>query len=105
MVVVLLTGCHADIVEGEVSHTGVELEQKGERLANATGGTQNSHLGQLSTRRVSTWTGDGSGKRPQILLFPRVDAMASIIRQTGWKLIPGGPRPKRHGAGCGRQRT
>lgn len=49
----MLTGCHADIVEGKVSDTRVELEQEGERLANATGGTQNSHLGQLEGKDVS----------------------------------------------------
>lgn len=49
----MLTGCHADIVQGKVSDTRVELEQEGERLANATGSTQNSHLGQLEGLIVS----------------------------------------------------
>lgn len=49
----LLTRCHADVIEGEIGDTGVELEQQGEGLANATSGAQNSHLGQLEVWRVS----------------------------------------------------
>ena len=33
-----------DIVQGQLSHLGVELEQEGQGLANATSGTHNSDL-------------------------------------------------------------
>ena len=36
-----------DIVEGEVGDTRVQLHEEGERLANATGGTENGDLGEL----------------------------------------------------------
>lgn len=36
-----------DIVEGELSNTGVELQEEGEGLANATTGTENGDLGGL----------------------------------------------------------
>lgn len=41
------TRATADIVEGKLRNTGVELEEKGERLANATSGTKNGNLGSL----------------------------------------------------------
>jgi hypothetical protein len=41
------TGSTTDIVESEVRDTGVELEQQGERLANATASAENGDLGGL----------------------------------------------------------
>jgi hypothetical protein len=43
----MLTGCETDIVEGELANARVELQQKRQRLANATGGTENRDLGVL----------------------------------------------------------
>ena len=43
----MLTGSAADVVEGEVSDTGVQLHQQGERLTNATRGTEDCDLGEL----------------------------------------------------------
>lgn len=42
-----LTGCEADVVEGELANARVELEQEGERLADTTGGTEDGDLGRL----------------------------------------------------------
>jgi hypothetical protein len=42
-----LTGRKADVVEGQLGDPGVELEQQGERLTNATGGTEDGDLGRL----------------------------------------------------------
>lgn len=50
----MLTRCHADIVESEVSDTRVELQQQGQRLANATSGTKDGHLGQLKAEKGGT---------------------------------------------------
>jgi hypothetical protein len=44
------TGSTADIVEGELRNTGVELQEQGQRLANTTGGTENGDLGGLRKR-------------------------------------------------------
>jgi hypothetical protein len=41
------TGSSTDVVESKLSHTGVELEEERERLANTTGGTENGNLGKL----------------------------------------------------------
>lgn len=41
-----------DVVEGEVGDTGVELHKQGERLANATGGTEDGNLGELELRII-----------------------------------------------------
>lgn len=41
------TGSAADIVETKLSDTGVLLEEERERLANATGSTEDSNLGEL----------------------------------------------------------
>jgi hypothetical protein len=41
------TGSTTDIVEGELSDTGVELHQQRQRLANATAGTEDGDLGGL----------------------------------------------------------
>jgi len=43
----LRTGSATDIVESEVSDAGVHLEEKRERLANATGRTENGDRGEL----------------------------------------------------------
>lgn len=43
----LLTGSQADIVQGQLGDSRVELKQQGQRLANATCSTQHGHLGQL----------------------------------------------------------
>lgn len=49
------TGCHADIVEGELADTWVELQEKGERLTDTTGGTEDDDLGELLDKhRVSS---------------------------------------------------
>lgn len=49
------TGCHADIVEGELADTWVELQEKGERLSDTTGGTEDDDLGELLDKhRVSS---------------------------------------------------
>lgn len=37
----------ADVVEGELANAGVELEEERERLANATGSTEDGDLGGL----------------------------------------------------------
>lgn len=42
-----LTWASTDIVESEVSNARVELEEEGQRLANATGGTEDGDLGEL----------------------------------------------------------
>ena len=41
------TKSSSDVVEGELSDSGVELEKEGERLANATGGTEDGDLREL----------------------------------------------------------
>lgn len=41
------TRAATDIVQGELSNTGVELHQQRQRLANATGSTEDSDLGGL----------------------------------------------------------
>lgn len=41
------TGSQADIVEGELANPGVELQEEGQRLPNATGGTEDGDLGRL----------------------------------------------------------
>lgn len=46
----MLTRSHADIVQGKLGHSRVELEQQGQRLANATSSTEDGHLGQLQRR-------------------------------------------------------
>jgi hypothetical protein len=43
----LLTGSSTDVVEGKLRDLGVELEEEGEGLANATGGTEDGDLGEL----------------------------------------------------------
>lgn len=42
-----LTGSAADIVQRKLGDAGVELEEKRQRLANATGSTEDGNLGQL----------------------------------------------------------
>lgn len=53
----------ADIVQSKVRDALVHLEEKRQRLANATGGTEDGHLGQLEThgRDVSKRRGKASG--------------------------------------------
>jgi hypothetical protein len=41
------TGSSADVVEGEVSDTLVELQEEGQRLSNSSSGTENGDLGVL----------------------------------------------------------
>jgi hypothetical protein len=48
------TGCQADIVEGELANPGVELQEEGQRLANATGGTENGDLGRLQNTQLAS---------------------------------------------------
>jgi hypothetical protein len=43
----MLTGCEPDVVEGKLADSRVELQQEGQRLANATGSTENSDFGRL----------------------------------------------------------
>lgn len=45
-----LTGSATDIVQSKLSDASVELEEERERLANATGSTEDSNLGQLIMR-------------------------------------------------------
>jgi uncharacterized membrane protein YqjE len=45
--VLLHTRATADVVEGKLRNTGVELEEERERLANATGGTEDGNLRSL----------------------------------------------------------
>lgn len=47
------TRATADVVEGELSDEGVELEEEGERLADAAGGTEDGDLGELEGRAGS----------------------------------------------------
>ncbi len=41
------TWASADVVESELSDAGVKLEEEGERLSNATSGTEDSDLREL----------------------------------------------------------
>jgi len=41
------TGSSPDIVQGKLRDTGVELQEKRQRLANAASGTENGDLGEL----------------------------------------------------------
>lgn len=41
------TGSQADVVQGKLSDSWVELQEQGQRLANATSGTEDGDLGQL----------------------------------------------------------
>jgi len=43
------TGCATDIVESELSNSGVELEEEGERLTDTTSSTEDSDTGVLSS--------------------------------------------------------
>lgn len=59
----VLTRSHADIVQGKLGHSRVELEQQGQRLANATSSTEDGHLGQLQGGwRVSVTTCEQDAK-------------------------------------------
>lgn len=46
-----LTGSAADIVQSKLGDAGVELEQQRQRLANASGSTEDGNLGQLEARK------------------------------------------------------
>lgn len=46
-----LTRSQTDVVQSQLSNSGVQLEQQRERLANATGGAEDGHLGELRTVR------------------------------------------------------
>jgi len=55
-----------DVVESELSDSGVELEQEREGLANATGGTEDGNLGELRevvSERLDMTASDGDGIR------------------------------------------
>ena len=41
-----------DVVESELSHVGVELEEEGQRLSNAAGGTEDGDLGELESASI-----------------------------------------------------
>lgn len=43
----LLTRSQADVVQGQLGDSWVELQQQGERLADAAGGAEDGDLGQL----------------------------------------------------------
>ena len=45
----------SDIVECEFADSGVQLQEKRERLANATGCTEDGDLGGLQEEDVSHW--------------------------------------------------
>ena len=47
------TRCTLDIVERELAHSRVELEEEGQRLANTTAGTENGDFGSLCCFVVS----------------------------------------------------
>lgn len=47
MSVSLRTRSATDVVESELSDTGVELEKEGERLADTAGSTEDGDLGEL----------------------------------------------------------
>lgn len=81
---IMLTRSHADIVQGKLGHPGVELEQQGQRLANATSSTEDGHLGQLQRE---------DGKCQFGLLN---DTQGTELQRIG---IPDGPTPRRRGAG------
>lgn len=51
---------HPDIVEGKLSNTRVELQEKRKRLANATSSTKNGNLGVLLLKFVSRMIIDSS---------------------------------------------
>jgi len=40
-----------DIVQRELSHSGVELEEEGQRLANATGSAEDGDFGSLDSEQ------------------------------------------------------
>ena len=48
-----LTGSATDIVESELSDTGVELQEKRQRLTNTTTSTENGNLGGLYTIQLA----------------------------------------------------
>jgi len=43
----------ADVIEGQLGDAGVELEKERQRLADATGGTEDGDLGELGREFVS----------------------------------------------------
>jgi hypothetical protein len=47
------TWCHADIIKGEVSNPRVQLQQKGQRLTNSTGSTEDCDFRQLQDQFIS----------------------------------------------------
>ena len=49
------TGGAADIVESKLGDSGVELEEEGKGLANATGGTEDGDLGELLFITILAW--------------------------------------------------
>jgi hypothetical protein len=81
------TRATADIIEGKLRNTGVELEQERERLANATSGAEDSDLGGLKMK---------------------MDMVSTLAKLRGtepsdgrWVYIPGWQRQRRPASGGG----
>jgi hypothetical protein len=67
-----LTRSHADIVQGKLGDSGVELEQQGQRLTNATSSTEDGHLGQLPGKDVGVsivTSGTMHSREPQQMAY------------------------------------
>jgi hypothetical protein len=83
------TGSKTDVVEGELADSGVELKEQRQRLANATGGTEDGDLGRLhgiiSIRRAI-------GSPP---LMPHLQQKRRLLG----RIVPGGQTPRSRGAG------
>lgn len=67
------TGRKTDVVEGKLADPGVELEEEGERLANATGGTEDGDLGGLQDGLLAS----AAELRPALMAGSRADAVPS----------------------------
>ncbi|GAA5230781.1 hypothetical protein GCM10025794_32770 [Massilia kyonggiensis] len=81
------TRATANIIEGKLRNTGVELEQERERLANATSSAENSDLGGLKMK---------------------MDMVSTLAKLRGpepsdgrWVFIPGWQRQRRPASGGG----
>ena len=85
------TGSSADIVEGKLSYSGVELEEEGERLANATGSTEDGDLGKLERRASTSVSARYVVRQLQIRSCLCWGSFFGVLRCE--------PKPRRHGAG------
>lgn len=91
-----LTGRKADVVEGELANPGVELEEERERLANATGGTEDGDLGGLQSP---------CQHMPCQLHLARCSRCSKKLLNClgASECVPGGPTQRKRGAGPGRK--